>query len=35
VVYQWTATLGTPLIVVTGLAWLTAFAWFWRIPSSD
>ena len=35
VVYQWTATLGTPLIVVTGLVWLTAFAWFWRIPSTD
>jgi len=35
VVYQWTATLGTPLIVVTGVAWLTAFAWFWRIPSTD
>jgi UDP-GlcNAc:undecaprenyl-phosphate GlcNAc-1-phosphate transferase len=35
VVCQWTATLGTPLIVVMGLAWLTAFAWFWRIPSTD
>lgn len=35
VVYQWTATFGTPLIVVTGLVWLTAFAWFWRIPSTD
>ena len=35
VVYQWTATFGTPLIVVTGLLWLTAFAWFWRIPSTD
>ena len=34
-VYQWTATFGTPLIVVTGLVWLTAFAWFWRIPSTD
>ena len=34
-VYQWTATIGTPLIVVTGLVWLTAFAWFWRIPSTD
>ena len=34
-VYQWTATIGTPLIVVTGLAWLTAFAWFWRISSTD
>ena len=35
VVYQWTATFGTPLIVVTGLVWLTALAWFWRIPSTD
>jgi UDP-GlcNAc:undecaprenyl-phosphate GlcNAc-1-phosphate transferase len=35
VVYQWTATLGTPLIVVTGLAWLTALVWFWQIPSTD
>ena len=35
VVYQWTATFGTPLIVVTGLVWLTAFVWFWRIPSTD
>ena len=35
VVYQWTATFGTPLIVVTGLVWLTAFAWFWRVPSTD
>ena len=35
VVYQWTATFGTPLIVFTGLVWLTAFAWFWRVPSTD
>ena len=35
VVYQWTATFGTPLIVISGLMWLTAFAWFWRIPSTD
>ena len=35
VVYQWTATFGTPLIVVTGLLWITALAWFWRIPSTD
>ena len=34
-VYQWTATLGTPLIVITGLVWLAAFVWFWRIPSTD
>jgi UDP-GlcNAc:undecaprenyl-phosphate GlcNAc-1-phosphate transferase len=34
-VYQWTTTLGTPLIVAAGLAWLAAFVWFWRIPSTD
>ena len=34
-VYQWTATLGTPLLVVAGLTWLAAFMWFWRIPSTD
>ena len=34
-VYQWTAAVGTPLIVATGLLWLAAFVWFWRIPSSD
>ncbi len=34
-VYQWTAAVGTPLIVATGLLWLAAFVWFWRIPSTD
>lgn len=34
-VYQWTATVGTPLIVTAGLVWLAAFVWFWRIPSTD
>jgi len=34
-VYRWTAVVGTPLIVVTGLMWLAAFVWFWRIPSTD
>jgi UDP-GlcNAc:undecaprenyl-phosphate GlcNAc-1-phosphate transferase len=34
-VYQWTEAIGTPVIVVTGLIWLAAFVWFWRIPSSD
>ena len=34
-VYQFTAALGTPLIVATGLVWLAAFVWFWKIPSTD
>ena len=34
-VYQWTTAVGTPLIIATGLVWLAAFVWFWRIPSSD
>lgn len=34
-VYQWTATVGTPLIIVTGLVWILSFIWFWRIPSTD
>jgi UDP-GlcNAc:undecaprenyl-phosphate GlcNAc-1-phosphate transferase len=34
-VYQWTAAVGTPLIFATGLVWLAAFVWFWRIPSTD
>jgi UDP-GlcNAc:undecaprenyl-phosphate GlcNAc-1-phosphate transferase len=34
-VYQWTAIVGTPLIIATGLVWLVAFMWFWRIPSTD
>ena len=34
-VYQFTAAVGTPLIVATGFVWLAAFVWFWRIPSTD
>ncbi len=34
-VYQWTSALGTQLIIAAGIAWLAAFVWFWRIPSSD
>jgi UDP-GlcNAc:undecaprenyl-phosphate GlcNAc-1-phosphate transferase len=35
IVYTWTASLGTPVIVLAGAYWLGAFVWFWRIPSSD
>ena len=34
-VYQWTSAVGTPLIIAAGIAWVAAFVWFWRIPSSD
>ena len=34
-VYTWTAQAGTAVITSTGLIWLAAFAWFWRIPSTD
>ena len=34
-VYTWTAQAGTAVITATGLIWLAAFAWFWRIPSTD
>ena len=34
-VYQWTTAVGTPMIIATGLVWLAAFVWFWRIPSTD
>jgi UDP-GlcNAc:undecaprenyl-phosphate GlcNAc-1-phosphate transferase len=34
-VYQWTSAIGTQLIIAAGIAWLAAFVWFWRIPSSD
>ena len=34
-VYQWTSAIGAQLIIVTGLFWLAAFIWFWRIPSTD
>jgi UDP-GlcNAc:undecaprenyl-phosphate/decaprenyl-phosphate GlcNAc-1-phosphate transferase len=33
--YQFTAAVGTPLIVAAGFVWLVAFVWFWRIPSTD
>jgi UDP-GlcNAc:undecaprenyl-phosphate GlcNAc-1-phosphate transferase len=34
-VYTWTAQAGSAVITATGLIWLAAFAWFWRIPSTD
>jgi len=34
-VYTWTAEIGTAVIALTGLIWLIAFVWFWRIPSTD
>jgi UDP-GlcNAc:undecaprenyl-phosphate GlcNAc-1-phosphate transferase len=34
-VYQWTSAIGTHLIIAAGIAWLAAFVWFWRIPSTD
>ena len=34
-VYQWTSAIGTQLIIAAGVAWLAAFVWFWRIPSTD
>jgi UDP-GlcNAc:undecaprenyl-phosphate GlcNAc-1-phosphate transferase len=34
-VYQWTSAIGTQLIIAAGIAWLAAFVWFWRIPSTD
>ena len=34
-VYTWTALAGTAVITATGLIWLAAFVWFWKIPSSD
>jgi UDP-GlcNAc:undecaprenyl-phosphate GlcNAc-1-phosphate transferase len=35
IVYSYSATLGTPGVVLAGAYWLGAFVWFWRIPSSD
>jgi len=35
VVYNYSATFGTPSVVLAGVYWLGAFVWFWRIPSSD
>ena len=34
-VYTWTEQVGTAVIAATGLIWLAAFVWFWRIPSTD
>jgi len=34
-VYAWTAQIGTVAIALTGLIWVLAFVWFWRIPSTD
>jgi UDP-GlcNAc:undecaprenyl-phosphate GlcNAc-1-phosphate transferase len=34
-VYSFTAKVGTPVIAATGLIWLAAFIWFWKIPSTD
>ena len=34
-VYEWTSSVGTPVIVATLIYWLSAFVWFWRIPSTD
>jgi UDP-GlcNAc:undecaprenyl-phosphate GlcNAc-1-phosphate transferase len=35
IVYTWSSQVGTAVIAATGLIWLLAFVWFWRIPSSD
>jgi len=35
VVYQWTSAIGTELIITAAFAWIAAFVWFWRIPSTD
>ncbi len=35
VIYNWTAEIGTQMIIATGFMWLVAFVWFWRIPSTD
>jgi hypothetical protein len=34
-VYTWNVQVGTAVIAATGLIWLVAFVWFWRIPSTD
>jgi UDP-GlcNAc:undecaprenyl-phosphate GlcNAc-1-phosphate transferase len=34
-VYQWTPAIGTELIIASAIAWIAAFVWFWRIPSTD
>ena len=35
VVYNFSASFGTPGVVLAGIYWLGAFVWFWRIPSND
>ena len=35
VIYKWTATLGSVVLIGTLIYWLAAFIWFWRIPSTD
>ena len=35
IVYNFSASFGTPGVVLAGIYWLGAFVWFWRIPSSD
>ena len=35
IVYTGSSQVGTAVIAATGLIWLLAFVWFWRIPSSD
>jgi len=34
-VYQWTSEIGTELVITAAIAWIAAFVWFWRIPSTD
>jgi UDP-GlcNAc:undecaprenyl-phosphate GlcNAc-1-phosphate transferase len=34
-VYSFTAQAGTAVIAGTALIWLSAFVWFWKIPSAD
>jgi UDP-GlcNAc:undecaprenyl-phosphate GlcNAc-1-phosphate transferase len=34
-VYTWSSQAGSAVIAGTGLIWLSAFVWFWRIPSTD
>jgi UDP-GlcNAc:undecaprenyl-phosphate/decaprenyl-phosphate GlcNAc-1-phosphate transferase len=35
IVYTWNVQAGTAVIAATGLIWIAAFVWFWRIPSTD
>ncbi len=34
-VYRWPDALGLPLIILTGIAWISLLAWFLRIPATD